>query len=75
MAREEKSGNGCGGSSSSTILQFVPFNSLAGEGFWHRLSSLKLNKYGIDDSLVLVMYLIFVLLSTSFWVFCKLSNC
>ncbi|KAL9346537.1 hypothetical protein Peur_061390 [Populus x canadensis] len=51
MAREEKSGNGCGGSSSSTILQFVPFNSLAGEGFWHRLSSLKLNKYGIDDSL------------------------
>jgi ubiquitin-like modifier-activating enzyme ATG7 len=52
MAREEKSGNGCGGSSSSTILQFVPFNSLADEGFWHRLSSLKLNKYGIDDSLI-----------------------
>ncbi|KAL9383778.1 hypothetical protein Peur_024101 [Populus x canadensis] len=52
MAREEKSGNGCGGSSSSTILHFVPFNSLADEGFWHRLSSLKLNKYGIDDSLI-----------------------
>lgn len=49
MAQEEKSRSGCG-SSSSTILQFVPFNSLADEGFWHRLSSLKLNKYGIDDS-------------------------
>ncbi|KAJ6738276.1 hypothetical protein OIU74_003264 [Salix koriyanagi] len=49
MAQEEKSRSGRG-SSSSTILQFVPFNSLADEGFWHRLSSLKLNKYGIDDS-------------------------
>ncbi|KAJ6769949.1 hypothetical protein OIU79_020748 [Salix purpurea] len=50
MAREERSGNGCGGSSSSTILQFVPFCSLVDEGFWQRLSYLKLNKYGIDDS-------------------------
>ncbi|KAJ6416700.1 hypothetical protein OIU84_002550 [Salix udensis] len=51
MAREERSGNGCGGSSSSsTILQFVPFCSLVDEGFWQRLSYLKLNKHGIGDS-------------------------
>ncbi|KAK6150001.1 hypothetical protein DH2020_017526 [Rehmannia glutinosa] len=32
------------------ILQFAPFQSSVDEGFWHRLSSLKLNKLGIDDS-------------------------
>lgn len=32
------------------ILQFAPFQSVVDEGFWHRLSSLKLNKLGIDDS-------------------------
>ncbi|XP_023003288.1 ubiquitin-like modifier-activating enzyme atg7 [Cucurbita maxima] len=33
-----------------SILQFAPFQSLVDEGFWHRLSSLKLNELGIDDS-------------------------
>ncbi|KAK4798292.1 hypothetical protein SAY86_030618 [Trapa natans] len=32
------------------ILQFAPFQSAVDEGFWHRLSSLKLNELGIDDS-------------------------
>ena len=32
------------------ILQFAPFQTTVDEGFWHRLSSLKLNKLGIDDS-------------------------
>ncbi|KAH7855425.1 hypothetical protein Vadar_024669 [Vaccinium darrowii] len=32
------------------VLQFAPFQSAVDEGFWHRLSSLKLNKFGIDDS-------------------------
>ncbi|OWM63484.1 hypothetical protein CDL15_Pgr026244 [Punica granatum] len=32
------------------ILQFAPFQSVVDEGFWHRLSSLKLNELGIDDS-------------------------
>ena len=33
-----------------SVLQFAPFQSAVDEGFWHRLSSLKLNKLGIDDS-------------------------
>ncbi|XP_015874266.3 ubiquitin-like modifier-activating enzyme atg7 isoform X1 [Ziziphus jujuba] len=33
-----------------SVLQFAPFQSSVDEGFWHRLSSLKLNKLGIDDS-------------------------
>ncbi|CAI0557908.1 unnamed protein product [Linum tenue] len=33
-----------------SILQFAPFQSSVDEGFWHRLSSLKLNKFRIDDS-------------------------
>ncbi|XP_024025638.1 ubiquitin-like modifier-activating enzyme atg7 isoform X2 [Morus notabilis] len=33
-----------------SILQFAPFQSAVDEGFWHKLSSLKLNKLGIDDS-------------------------
>ncbi|KAF7840322.1 ubiquitin-like modifier-activating enzyme atg7 [Senna tora] len=33
-----------------SLLQFAPMQSLVDEGFWHRLSSLKLNKLGIDDS-------------------------
>ncbi|XP_050368472.1 ubiquitin-like modifier-activating enzyme atg7 [Argentina anserina] len=36
--------------SEQSILQFAPFQSSVDEGFWHRLSSLKLNKFGIDDS-------------------------
>ncbi|PON73810.1 Ubiquitin-like modifier-activating enzyme Atg [Trema orientale] len=35
---------------SGSILKFAPFQSAVDEGFWHRLSSLKLNKLGIDDS-------------------------
>ncbi|KAI4296917.1 hypothetical protein L6164_036834 [Bauhinia variegata] len=33
-----------------SLLQFAPMQSSVDEGFWHRLSSLKLNKLGIDDS-------------------------
>ncbi|XP_019450840.1 PREDICTED: ubiquitin-like modifier-activating enzyme atg7 [Lupinus angustifolius] len=32
------------------LLQFAPFQSSVDEAFWHRLSSLKLNNLGIDDS-------------------------
>ncbi|WJZ96520.1 hypothetical protein VitviT2T_015198 [Vitis vinifera] len=38
------------GQESGAVLQFAPFQSSVDEGFWHRLSSLKLNKLGIDDS-------------------------
>ena len=38
------------GGSTGSLLQFAPFQSSVDEGFWHRLSSLKLNKLGIDDS-------------------------
>lgn len=34
----------------STPLQFVPFSSFLDGGFWHTLSSNKLNVYGLDDS-------------------------
>ncbi|KAK7312107.1 hypothetical protein VNO77_35705 [Canavalia gladiata] len=34
----------------AALLQFAPMQSSVDEGFWHRLSSLKLNKLGIDDS-------------------------
>ncbi|KAK4399214.1 Ubiquitin-like modifier-activating enzyme atg7 [Sesamum angolense] len=33
-----------------SILRFAPFQSAVDGGFWHRLSSLKLNKLGIDES-------------------------
>ncbi|CAK9152601.1 unnamed protein product [Ilex paraguariensis] len=33
-----------------SVLQFATFQSAVDEGFWHRLSSLKLNNLGIDDS-------------------------
>ncbi|XP_043808495.1 ubiquitin-like modifier-activating enzyme atg7 isoform X2 [Manihot esculenta] len=42
MSKQDRSGG--------SILQFAPFQSFVDEGFWHRLSSLKLNKLGIDDS-------------------------
>lgn len=32
------------------LLQFAPFQSAVDESFWHSLSSLKLNKLGIDES-------------------------
>ncbi|KAL6012098.1 hypothetical protein ACLOJK_002574 [Asimina triloba] len=32
------------------LLQFAPFQSSVDEGFWHRLSSLKLDKLRLDDS-------------------------
>ncbi|XP_065878879.1 ubiquitin-like modifier-activating enzyme atg7 [Euphorbia lathyris] len=32
------------------MLVFAPFHSSVDEGFWHRLSFLKLNKFRIDDS-------------------------
>lgn len=38
------------GDEKGTVLQFAPFQSSVDEGFWHRLSSLKLNKLGIDES-------------------------
>ncbi|GMN50693.1 hypothetical protein TIFTF001_019836 [Ficus carica] len=37
-------------SQEGSMLKFAPFQSAVDEGFWHRLSSLKLNKLGIDDS-------------------------
>ena len=30
-------------------LLFVPFNSALDGGFWHKLSQLKLDVYGLDD--------------------------
>ncbi|XP_004251096.1 ubiquitin-like modifier-activating enzyme atg7 [Solanum lycopersicum] len=33
-----------------TILQFAPFQSFVDEGFWHKLSSFKLNKLRLDES-------------------------
>lgn len=38
------------GHENGSILQFAPFQIHVDEGFWHRLSSLKLNELGIDDS-------------------------
>ncbi|GFZ07103.1 ThiF family protein [Actinidia rufa] len=38
------------GNENATVLQFAPFQSAVDEGFWHRLSSLKLNQLGIDES-------------------------
>jgi hypothetical protein len=38
------------GHNSESIVVFAQFQSVVDEGFWHRLSSLKLNKLGIDDS-------------------------
>lgn len=35
---------------SESIVVFAQFQSAVDEGFWHRFSSLKLNKLGIDDS-------------------------
>lgn len=37
-------------STSSRILQFAPFQSTVDEGFWRRLSSLKLDLLGLDQS-------------------------
>ncbi|KAL5707559.1 Autophagy protein 7 [Ranunculus cassubicifolius] len=36
--------------SSKVICKFALFGSLVDEGFWHKLSSLKLDSIGIDDS-------------------------
>ncbi len=30
-------------------LQFAPFSSALDAGFWHKLSQLKLDVYGLDD--------------------------
>lgn len=38
--------------SERSILQFAPLQSSIDEGFWHRLSSLKLNQWGLDESAV-----------------------
>ncbi|KAL7242275.1 hypothetical protein ACSBR1_014775 [Camellia fascicularis] len=38
------------GNEKGSVLQFAPFQSAVDEEFWHRLSSLKLNLFGIDDS-------------------------
>ncbi|XP_058100757.1 ubiquitin-like modifier-activating enzyme atg7 isoform X2 [Magnolia sinica] len=37
-------------SSSGRVLQFAPFQSAVDEGFWRRLSSLKLDKLRLDES-------------------------
>lgn len=38
------------GDEKGSVLQFAPFQSSVDEGFWHRLSSLKLNQLGINES-------------------------
>ncbi|XP_071697488.1 ubiquitin-like modifier-activating enzyme atg7 [Rutidosis leptorrhynchoides] len=38
------------GNKNEPVLQFAPFQSSVDEGFWHGLSSLKLNKLKIDES-------------------------
>ncbi|GJU97036.1 UBP1-associated protein 2C-like protein [Tanacetum coccineum] len=38
------------GSENGPVLQFAPFQSSVDEGFWHGLSSLKLNKLKTDES-------------------------
>ncbi|CAO2823538.1 unnamed protein product [Amaranthus hypochondriacus] len=40
------------GKEGGSILQFAPFQSLIDEGFWHRMSSLKLNQWKTDQSAV-----------------------
>ena len=40
------------GNDSGSILQFAPIQSLIDEGFWHRISSLKLNQWKTDQSAV-----------------------
>ena len=30
-------------------MQFAPFSSALDTGFWHKLSQLKLDVYGLDD--------------------------
>ena len=35
--------------SQETQLMFVPFCSALDGGFWHKLSQLKLDVYGLDD--------------------------
>lgn len=44
------------------ILQFAPFQSAVDECFWHRLSSLMLNKLGIDELLIPVICIDFLIL-------------
>jgi len=38
------------GNENGPALQFAPFQSSVDEGFWHGLSSLKLNKLKTDES-------------------------
>ncbi|WOH11929.1 hypothetical protein DCAR_0831425 [Daucus carota subsp. sativus] len=42
------------GHDNGSVLQFAPFQSSVDEGFWHRLSSLKLNQLGIDESPIFI---------------------
>lgn len=52
---------------SGSVLQFDRFQSLVDVGFWHRLSSLKLETLGIDQSPItlvgktLVLFLLLIL--------------
>jgi ubiquitin-like modifier-activating enzyme ATG7 len=48
-------------------LQFAPMQSSIDEGFWHKLSSLKLNKLGIDDSPIPIIGFFSLLFSFSFF--------
>ncbi|KAK1386456.1 Ubiquitin-like modifier-activating enzyme ATG7 [Heracleum sosnowskyi] len=38
------------GQDNGPLLQFSPFQSAVDEGFWHRLSDMKLNHLGLDES-------------------------
>ncbi|XP_031488661.1 ubiquitin-like modifier-activating enzyme atg7 [Nymphaea colorata] len=44
------SSSSAGNASKNPILQFAPFQSSVDEGFWRRLSSLKLNTLGLDQA-------------------------
>jgi hypothetical protein len=50
-----------------SLLQFAPMQSSIDEGFWHKLSSLKLNKLGIDDSPIPIIGFFSLLFSFSFF--------
>ncbi|PKU72496.1 Ubiquitin-like modifier-activating enzyme atg7 [Dendrobium catenatum] len=58
-------------SSERQILRFIPFQSSADEGFWRRLSSLKLDTLGLDQSPIPITGEFFSFLSACFYAPCS----
>ena len=63
--------------SKDKLLQFAPFSSTLDAGFWHKLTQLKLDVYGLDDQLrdiygyycnCMLLYLIF------YYILCTMST-